>query len=250
VAGLALASHPVALTRYDSNVSFVDRLDCGDGLTPVATGIGPGSTLAPTFIDTTTRPIVQLSTQRSGFPPVAVTFAATPTPGRYERFDTPSPHQSGDLDEPYTLGALEVVRPDPAQIVGWETILPAPQRLFFTMLDFEFPAEAATVLGFNQGAPVTPVIIPRVEAGGTGVAVMRHPDGSMIVAGNIGVDLDDYAPQVTADVVFPEPVDRVRVIQSNPTGAPESTSVEYSPMFGCQGLDVVKQAGNARAVPA
>lgn len=226
MAGLVLAGQPVVSARYDLNVSFVDRLDCGHGLTPVATGIGPGSTLEPTFTDTTTRPIVQLSTRRSGFPPVAITFAATPTPGSYERFDTPSPHNGRDLDEQYTLGALEVVRPDPAQIVGWETVLPAPQRLFFTMLDFEFAAEAATVLGFRGGLPVTPVIIPRVEAGGSGVAVLRHPDGSMIVTGNVGVDLDDFAPEVTADVVFTEPVDRVRVIQSNPTGAPESTSVE------------------------
>ena len=180
---------------------------------------------------------------------MAVDFTNSPNEGSYDRFDFPTPYDGAALDPEYLVGSLEVVRAAPDARVAWDTVLPAPQRLFFTVLDFEYPAEAANIIGFNGATPVTPTVISRAESGQIGVQITPQPDGSVDVAGAFGT-ASDFTAGVTADVVFDQPVDRVHIEQFNPTTDGGVTFVEYTAMYGCQGLDVVTTSPGPTEVTA
>lgn len=241
---------PSSTARADPpNVDFVDRLGCGSGLTPVATAVGAGSTLVPGLVTTTVRPLAQLSTTASGFPPVSVDFTNSPSVGEYDRFDYPAVYSGGALDPEYLFGALELLRPAPGATVAWDTVLPRPQRLFFTLLDFEFGAEeTAAIIGFSGTTPVTPDVVSRALPGQTGVLITPQPDGSVLVTGQASAT--DFESNVTADVVFSQPVDRVHIEQINASTNAGSTFVEYTTMYGCQGLDLAKSSLGATQVAA
>lgn len=185
-------------------------------------------------------PVAQMSTTSSGLPAVSVDFTSSPNVGLYDRWDPPSPYNGASLDAEFVQGTLEVVRAAPGERVGWDVVFPSPQRVFFTIIDMEYPEESAAIVGFDGATTVSPQVIRRAAPGDPGVDVSGvQPDGSVVVRGAFGA-ASDFDAGVTVDVVFEQPVDRIHVEQFNPGTIGGTTFVEYTAPYGCQGLDVVE----------
>ncbi|NRQ36064.1 hypothetical protein HII36_30150 [Nonomuraea sp. NN258] len=219
----------------DDQISFVDRLGCGDGLKQKFTGFGDGSTMPHTPTSTADRPVARPSTETSGLPEVSVDFSDSPDQGVYQWTHGQQPN-----DPRYSDGYLEVQNPKGDDQVAADVKLPEAERLFFSLVDLDFASERITVIGYRDGEPVTPRVIPRDP---DGVQVTTNPDGSVGVTGQEFGNLGDWDPRAAADVVFDEPVDEVRVIYDNPRQDGREMSTGLTDFYACQGLDVVKSAG-------
>ncbi|MGI5164809.1 hypothetical protein ACQEU3_10690 [Spirillospora sp. CA-253888] len=216
--------------RRVPNVPFVDRLGCGKNLHTLFTydGVKGAATSGTT----------RLPARDKGYPDAKLT-AQHSSAGAWDTVDYPADFNGG-LDPHWQGEALE---PQDGPMTAVYDLGYA-QRLFFSVADLD-ALEHLQIVGYRDGKPVTPRGIPR---GGANPVVSTVGDELDIrdTTGAVDPGADDFIPLDVVDVVFDQPVDRVRVFVD---GAALGTAA-ITRFFGCRDTSIDKRAGAPQRLSA